>query len=100
MGGANLISGVFRGALSARATPDALRGRLAGIELICYSSGPILGDAETGAVATLFTPAIAVFAGGILCVLGVSLLALLLPSLRAYDVRAPVVEQPAAKIIG
>jgi MFS family permease len=100
MGGANLISGVFRGALSARATPDALRGRLAGIELICYSSGPILGDAETGAVATLFTPEIAVLAGGILCMLGVSLLALLLPSLRAYDVRAPVVEHPAAIIIG
>jgi MFS family permease len=85
MGCANLISGVFRGALSAQATPDTLRGRLAGIELICYTSGPILGDAETGTVATVFTPGFAVVSGGILCVLGVSVLALLLPSLRAYD---------------
>lgn len=87
MGAANLISGVFRGALSTQATPDALRGRLAGIELICYTSGPILGDAEAGAVATIVSPGIAVLSGGILCVLGVGLLALRLPSLRAYDAR-------------
>ncbi len=93
MGGADLISGVFRGALSARATPDALRGRLAGIELISYTSGPVLGNAETGVVATLFTPDIAVLSGGILCLLGVSLLALLLPSLRAYDAREQQDEQ-------
>lgn len=94
MGGANLISGVFRGALSARATPDALRGRLAGIELISYTSGPVLGDAETGAVASLFTPGVAALTGGILCMLGVSLLALLLPSLRAYDAREQPDERP------
>lgn len=100
MGAANLISGLFRGALSAQATPDALRGRLAGIELICYTSGPILGDAESGAVATLFTPAIAVLSGGLLCVLGVSLLALLLPSLRAYDARSPLLDHPLPHITG
>jgi Transmembrane secretion effector len=85
VGGANLISGVFRGALSNATTPDALRGRLAGIELICYTSGPVLGDVEAGAVATLFTPTISVLSGGILCVLGVGLLALALPQLRHYD---------------
>jgi MFS family permease len=85
VGGANLISGVFRGALSNETTPDTLRGRLASIELICYTSGPLLGDVETGAVATILTPGIAVLSGGILCVLGVSLLALTLPSLRRYE---------------
>jgi MFS family permease len=100
MGGANLISGVFRAALSAQATPDALRGRLAGIELICYSSGPILGDAETGVVATVFTPGFAVLSGGILCVLGVSLLALLVPSLRNYDTREQPLEHPSRTIAG
>jgi MFS family permease len=98
MGGANLISGVFRGALSAQATPDALRGRLAGIELICYTSGPVLGNAEAGAVATLLTPALAVLTGGVLCVLGVSLLALLLPSLRAYDAHPQAHENPVPAI--
>jgi uncharacterized membrane protein (UPF0136 family) len=85
--GANLISGVFRGALASETTPDMLRGRLAGIELICYISGPLLGDVEAGVVATLFTPSVSVLSGGIICVLGVGLLALALPQLRAYDNR-------------
>lgn len=85
VGGANLISGVFRGAISNETIPDALRGRLAGIELICYTSGPALGDVEAGAVATIFTPQVSVLAGGVLCVLGVSLLALALPQLRRYE---------------
>ncbi|HEU5347094.1 MAG TPA: MFS transporter, partial [Ktedonobacterales bacterium] len=87
VGGANMISGVFRGAISNEAVPDALRGRLAGIDLICYTGGPILGDVEAGAVATIFTPQISALAGGVLCVLGVSLLALALPQLRRYDNR-------------
>jgi MFS family permease len=94
VGGANLISGVFRGALSIEATPDALRGRLAGIELVCYTSGPLLGDVEAGVVASIFTPNVSVLSGGILCVLGVSLLALALPQLRRYDNRS--LNHPAA----
>lgn len=87
MGGANLVSAVFRSALTNETTPDALRGRLAGIELICYTSGPTLGDLETGAVATIFTPNLAVLSGGLLCVAGVGLLAVVVPSLRRYDSR-------------
>jgi MFS family permease len=87
VGGANLISGIFRGALANETVPDALRGRLAGIELISYSSGPVLGDVETGAIATAFTPSIAVFSGGLLCLLGVGVVALAVPSLRRYDNR-------------
>jgi hypothetical protein len=68
--------------------PDALRGRLASIELVSYSSGPLLGDVEAGAVATVFTPRVSVFAGGALCVVGVGLLALALPRFRRYDDRA------------
>lgn len=87
LGGANLVSGVFRGALANETVPDALRGRLAGIELIAYTSGPVLGDVETGAIATVFSPSIAVFSGGLLCILGVGLVALAVPSLRRYDNR-------------
>jgi MFS family permease len=94
VGGADLVSGVFRGTLSSQTTPDALRGRLAGIELIAYSSGPMLGEVETGVVASLFTPSLAVLSGGVLCVVGVGLLALLLPSLRHYDQRTRPLTQP------
>jgi hypothetical protein len=97
MGGANLISGIFRGAIANETVPDNLRGRLAGIELIAYTSGPILGDVEAGAVATIFMPAFAVLSGGILCVLSVSLLALALPQLRSYDNRAGAVAPAPAR---
>lgn len=87
MGGANLISGIFRGAIANETIPDALRGRLAGIEVVSYSSGPLLGNLEAGAVGTVFTPRFSVLSGGILCVLGVGVLALALPRLRRYDNR-------------
>lgn len=87
IGGANLVSGVYRSAISSAVIPDALRGRLAGVELIAYTSGPVLGNVEAGAVATIFTPQISALSGGVLCVLAVSLLLLALPGLRRYDHR-------------
>ena len=33
--------------------PDHLRGRLGGIELVSYSSGPTLGSVQAGGVAAL-----------------------------------------------
>jgi hypothetical protein len=68
--------------------PDHLRGRLAGIELISYHTGPMLGNAESGIVASLFSIRTSVVSGGILCVLGTGLLLLALPRFRTYDGRA------------
>ena len=48
-----------------RDDPDHLRGRLAGVEMISWSSGPLLGDAEAGIVAALTTVRTSVVAGGI-----------------------------------
>lgn len=86
-GGTDQISGIFRGAIWNQSIPDALRGRLAGIELISYATGPALGDFEAGAVATAFGVEASVVSGGILCVIGVAGLALFLPGLRRYDSR-------------
>jgi MFS family permease len=94
-GGADMVSGIFRGTIWNRTIPDALRGRLASIELVSYSSGPLLGDVESGAVATAFTPRISILSGGALCVLGVGLLALVLPRFRRYDDRTQP-QAPAA----
>ncbi len=90
-GAADTISGLFRGVIWNTTIPDALRGRLASIELVSYSSGPLLGDVEAGAVASALTPRISIFSGGVLCVVGVGLLALALPQFRRYDAR----RQPA-----
>ena len=50
-GGADMVSGIFRGTIWNQTIPDHLRGRLAGIEQVSYSTGPLLGNVESGAVA-------------------------------------------------
>ena len=52
-GGADAISGVFRATIWNETIPDRLRGRLAGVEMISWSSGPLLGNAEAGLTAAL-----------------------------------------------
>ncbi len=86
-GGADMVSGLFRGTIWNQTIPDALRGRLAGIELISYSSGPTLGNVESGTVAALVGPRASVVSGGLLCMAGVALLAVALPVFRRYDGR-------------
>ncbi|BCK71649.1 hypothetical protein Srufu_056020 [Streptomyces libani subsp. rufus] len=47
-GACDMISGIFRSALWNRTIPDELRGRLAGIELLSYATGPQLGQVRDG----------------------------------------------------
>ena len=92
-GASDMISGVFRMIIWNQTIPDHLRGRLAGIELISYHTGPMLGNAESGIVASLFSIRTAVVSGGVLCVVGTGLLLLALPSFRRYDGRAGLVRK-------
>ena len=86
-GGADAVSGIFRQAIWNHTVPDALRGRLASIELLSYSSGPLLGNAESGLVAGLFSVPFSVISGGVLCVIGCLACGALLPAFRNYDSR-------------
>jgi MFS family permease len=84
-GACDSISGIFRTAIWNRSVPDALRGRLAAIEMVSYSSGPLLGDFESGTVASLLSVRVSVVSGGLLCVAGCLVCALLLPAFRRYE---------------
>ena len=86
-GGADMVSAIFRGTIWNQTIPDHLRGRLAGIEQVSYSSGPALGNLESGVAASLVGVRASVVSGGILCVVGVVATAALLPLFRAYDAR-------------
>jgi MFS family permease len=83
------VSGLFRHTMWNEIVPTHLRGRLAGIEMLSWSSGPTLGGAESGAVAALASVRASVVSGGVLCVAGSAVLAVLLPRFWAYDARAP-----------
>jgi MFS family permease len=86
-GGADAVSSVFRMTLWNQTIPDGLRGRLAGIEMVSYMSGPLLGHVEAGMVAAAFGVRASVVSGGVLCVLGVLLCGALLPRFIGYDAR-------------
>ena len=86
-GAADMISGIFRMTIWNTTIPDHLRGRLAGLELISYSSGPTLGNVEAGSLAALTTPRLSVGIGGVACVVGTLALAAVLPAFRRYDDR-------------
>src|ERR1700694_3781097 len=84
-GAADMMSGVFRQVIWNQTIPDSLRGRLASIEMLSYTSGPALGNFEAGLVASLTSVRVSVVSGGILCVIGCVLCAVPLPAFRHYD---------------
>jgi MFS family permease len=86
-GAADMMSGVFRQVIWNQTITDSLRGRLASIEMLSYTSGPALGNFEAGVVASLFSVRVSVVSGGVLCVIGCVLCALALPAFRNYDAR-------------
>jgi len=87
-GAADMISGIFRTVIWNQTIPDHLRGRLAGIEQVSYSTGPLLGNVESGVVASLASLRAAIVSGGVLCIAGVAVAALALPAFWRYDARA------------
>jgi MFS family permease len=86
-GGADMISGIFRGVIWHQTIPDEMRGRLAGIEMLSYSIGPLGGQLRSGLVADLTSVRTAIVSGGALCVLGVAGTAGLLREFWHYDNR-------------
>jgi MFS family permease len=89
-GGSDMVSGIFRMTMWNQTIPARVRGRLAGLEMISYSTGEPLGNLEAGAVATLTgSVRIAVLSGGLLCLLGALIVTLALPALWRYDSRTP-----------
>jgi MFS family permease len=87
-GGADMVSGIFRSTIWNQTIPDRLRGRLAGIEQVSYTSGPLLGNLEAGLMASATSVRFSVVSGGVLCVVGVAIAAALLPVFRRYDARS------------
>jgi MFS family permease len=83
-GGFDAISGVFRGIMWNQTIPNKLRGRMAGIEMISYLSGPKLGDTEASMVAAAFGITASIVSGGVLCVVGVIVCCAFLPKFRQY----------------
>ena len=86
-GASDMVSALFRGAIWNQSIPDELRGRLAGIELLSYSVGPLGGQMRAGTFAAVTNLKTSVISGGLLCIGFVSIAAAALPKFRNYDAR-------------
>jgi len=82
---------VFRMTIWNETIPAHLRGRLAGVEMISYMTGPLLGNTRAGWMATAFTTRTSIVGGGVICTAAVLLCILLLPAFWRY--RSPARDQ-------
>jgi MFS family permease len=88
-GWADVISAVFRNTIIQLSVPDALRGRLSGLQIAVVAGGPRIGDLEAGAVAAAFGDTVSVVSGGLACIAGALVLARLLPGFRQQRTPEP-----------
>jgi len=95
-GAADMVSGVFRGTIWNQTIPNTLRGRLAGIEMISYLTGPLLGNARAGFMADAWSVSSAVWIGGAICFAGVIATGFALPRFWAY--RSTPVQVPRVAV--
>jgi hypothetical protein len=90
-GATDTVSTIIRNIIRQMETPDRLRGRTTGINMVFFMGGPQLGELEAGAVANAFGAPVSVITGGIGCLVVTAWVALTSPVVRAYrrgDTRA------------
>jgi MFS family permease len=87
-GAADFVSAVLRSTIVLTATPDAMRGRVSGIEFTQVASAPTLGNLEAGVVASVTSLRFSIVSGGVACIAGCAALALAIPQLLRYDAKA------------
>ena len=86
-GASDMVSALFRGLIWNQSIADEYRGRLAGIELLSYSVGPLGGQMRAGTMAAWSSLRTSVISGGLICVAFVGFFASILPQFRKYDSR-------------
>jgi MFS family permease len=83
-GAADTVSMVLRNVVRQLGTPDHLRGRMTGINMVFFQGGPQLGELEAGLVAQWLGARSSVVTGGIGCLVATAWIAAKTPALRHY----------------
>jgi len=83
-GATDTVSMIIRNIVRQLETPDRLRGRMIGVNMVFFQGGPQLGELEAGAVANWLGPVFSVVSGGVGCLVAVAWVAMSTPALRHY----------------
>ena len=92
VGAADAVSTIIRNMVRQLETPDAVRGRVIGINMLFFMGGPQLGELEAGLVAQWLGARVSVVTGGLGCLAATAALAVGSPALWRY--RAPGALRP------
>ena len=83
-GAGDTVSTVFRGLIRQLETPDHLRGRMTGVNMVFFMGGPQLGELEAGLVANWLGAVVSVVTGGVGCVVATAWIVIKTPALLRY----------------
>ena len=83
-GAADMVSAALRMTMLQVLTPDEMRGRMQGVFMVVVAGGPRLGDVRLGMMATVFTPTIALWSGGLTIVVLMAVIGLTFGLLWRY----------------
>jgi MFS family permease len=86
-GATDTVSMIIRNVVRQLETPDRLRGRMTGVNMVFFMGGPQLGELEAGAVANWFGAPFSVITGGVGCLVATAWVAFTSPALRQYRAR-------------
>jgi MFS family permease len=83
-GATDTISMIIRNIVRQLETPDRLRGRMVGVNMVFFIGGPQLGEFEAGALANWLGATFSVVSGGVGCLIATAWVAASTPALRHY----------------
>src|SRR5437667_1139597 len=87
-GSSNMIALILRFLVVQLITPDELRGRISSVNAMFAFGGPLLGNFESGLVASLISPQFSIIGGGVACILGTLAIVAIVPGLVNVYVKA------------
>jgi MFS family permease len=85
-GAGDTISSILRSTINQLSTPDELRGRMSSINSIFTSSGPQLGQFESGVVAAWLGAQLSALTGGVATLLVLFIVAAGFPKIRRFQI--------------
>src|SRR5262245_25151727 len=98
-GASDTVSTIIRNVIRQLETPDHLRGRMTGVNMVFFMGGPQLGELEAGVVANWFGAPISVITGGLGCLLATGLISATTSAIRHYR-REPVLQEQNTRAKG
>src|SRR5207244_10021219 len=93
IGATDTVSMIIRNIVRQLETPDRLRGRMVGVNMVFFIGGPQLGEFEAGAVASWLGATFSVVSGGIGCLVATGWVTASTPELRYYHAEAPSIDR-------